>query len=275
MIPTRFGLACGVLFLFFTITAAHYANNLIFLMAFILVSFLLISILQTAKNLRGLTLIKVQMQPGFPDQTTVAQVLVQNTKTSPKMGIGLQFGKQKPFFVIDEISAEDKKWISLPFVLPSQRGRYSTTKVKVFTDAPYGLFYGWYNIYRTDQTVVYPRPIGENSSTLQNKSLGSDFSGLIDFQNGDSLSRVSWKHSAQRDQLLVKEFKDETPQLEIYRLADCPQKDIEDKLSQLCLWITQAEKQKIKYGLQLHEPLVLVGSGEKHSQECLYQLGVF
>lgn len=275
MIPTRFGGAMCFLFLFFTFAGAHYSNNLIFLFAFIIVSFLLISILQTAKNLRGLEILSVRVPEGFPDEYTRVELLVYNPNQNEKFGLNLKFNNNKEHVVIDEIFPLDKKWLFHPYLLPPQRGRFKTPRIRVSTDAPYGLFFGWYYLYPSAEGVVYPKLAGEEKETLSLNSTGADFSGLKEYAKGDPFQRVSWKHSAKREEWLVKEFKDEAPVSEIYALEDCPQADLEAKLSQLAFWVTRAEQQSKSYGISLPKRTSLIGRGDHHLKECLYELGVF
>ncbi|MCC6137411.1 MAG: DUF58 domain-containing protein [Bdellovibrionaceae bacterium] len=275
MIPTRFGAGAAFLFLFFTVTGAHYSNNLIFLFAFILVSFLLVSILQTAKNLRGLDVLTVNISPGFPLETTIADILVYNKRSTHKFGMGLQIRGQKNFVTIDEILAGDKKWIQHSFLLPNKRGIFKTERIKIYTDAPYGLFYGWYYIYKQEQGLVYPTPKGQSRNASVSFQSGADFSGLKQFVQGDSIHRISWKHTAKREELLLKEFKDETPATEIYNINDCPQENVEDKLSQLSLWVTEAEQKQKTYAICLYSHQSPLGRGKHHLHECLYELGAF
>jgi uncharacterized protein (DUF58 family) len=275
MIPTRFGAAMCFLFLFFTVTGAHYSNNLIFLFAFILVSFLLVAILQTAKNLRGLKVLEAQISAGFPEQSTAASLLVFNKRNLDKFGLRVQFRGQKNSVIVDEIFKKDNRWITHPFALPQKRGRFFTERVQVSTDAPYGLFYGWYYIYRKDSGVVYPHPKGQSFESKIPKNDGADFSGIKEYVEGDPIHRISWKHSAKRDELLLKEFRDETPTAEIYNIADCPQHGIEDRLSQMSLWICEAEKNHKSYGMILGEKKSSIGSGDTHMHSCLYELGVY
>lgn len=275
MIPNRFGMAMCFLFLFFTVTGAHYSNNLIFLFAFIVVSFLLIAILQTAKNLRGIDVLSVRLPNGFPTEPSAVDILVCNTKNIEKFGLGLQFKEQKDHVIVHEISPQDKKWVSHPFRLPGKRGSYRALRIKVFTDAPYGLFYGWYYLSPSAEGIVYPRPSGLPHDSKTPLSLGSDFSGIKEYQEGDPLQRISWKQSAKREDLLVKEFDDETPASEVFKLEDCPQSDIEGQLSQLALWLTQAEANHKTYALVLREPIAALGRGETHLHQCLAELGVY
>lgn len=275
MIPTRFGAAACFLFLFFTATGAHYSNNLIFLFAFVLVSFLLVAILQTAKNLRGLDILTVNIHSGFPTEITTADILVHNKRSADKFGMGLQIRGQKNFVMLDEILRGDKKWLHHSFKLPNKRGIFKTERIKVFTDAPYGLFYGWYYVYRTDMGLAYPTPKGVSRENTAQLDRGADFSGIKQFTQGDPIHRISWKHSAKRDELLLKEFKDETPVTEIYDLRDCPQKDIEDKLSQLALWVTQSEHYQKSYAIVLNSYKSSMGRGDHHLHQCLTEMGTF
>lgn len=275
MIPNRFGLALSFIFIFFTVTGAHYSNNLIFLFAFIIVSFLLIAILQTAKNVRGLMIVKSHIQAGFPGEISKADLLVENQKSISQFGLYVQIHKQKNSAIVHEIQAKDKLWISQPFLLPAKRGLFEFDKIKVSTQVPYGLFYGWRYVYKKNVVVVYPKPhgISKNYATATNK--GSDFSGLKQFVTGDTIARISWKHSAKRDELLLKQFKEDEPEVKIFDINDCPQSELEAQLSQLALWVVDAEKGQKSYGLKLDDLSIKAGRGTTHMHECLYQLGIY
>lgn len=274
MIPTRFGAALCLLFLFFTFAGAHYSNNLIFLFAFIIVSFLLIAILQTAKNLRGLEVLSVHIPNGFPNEYSRVEILVQNPRKTEKFGLSLHFKNQKDHVIVDEIFPQDQKWVFYPFLLPVKRGRFKPPRLRISTDAPYGLFYGWYYLYPDSEGVVYPQLAGHPRDDQDLPSAGADFSGLKKYTLGDPFQRISWKHSAKREEWLLKEFNDDTPASELYDINDCPQTNIEGKLSQLALWVAQAEQHQKSYGIILHQRVSPIGRGDYHLNECLYELGI-
>lgn len=275
MVPTRYGAIASGLFILLTITGAHYSNNLIFLFAFILVSFLLIAIMQTAKNMRGIQVTRIYIHDGFPKDISRVEFYVRNVKSSEKIGIGIQLKGQKSSAMISEIHSDDEQMIVTAFVLPEKRGRHIIERVKIFTDAPYGLFYGWYYNYFPTSYVVYPVPKGNPLQVHTDISKGLDFSGLREYVVGDTLSRMSWKHSARRDSLILKEFNEQEKEQEIFSLKDCPQKNIEDQLSQLSLWVTLAEENQFRYGLSLPNSKILAQNGKSHLKKCLYSLAVF
>ena len=149
------------------------------------------------------------------------------------MGIGIQFHGHSAVQMIDELAAGDEKIVHHAFALPERRGRHDIRKIKIFTDAPYGLFFGWYYIRRMSSYVVYPRPVGEVLPVLRHTTKGADFSGLKEYVSGDPVERISWKHSIKRGQLILKEFKEDDDSVEMFSLEICPQTHLEDKLSQL------------------------------------------
>ncbi|MCB9073190.1 MAG: DUF58 domain-containing protein [Bdellovibrionaceae bacterium] len=275
MIPNRYGLIACCFFLLCTIVAAHYANNLIFLLAFILISFLLIAILQTAKNLRGVQIQKIYIHDGFPDSHSIIDLQINNLRNVFKFGLGFQIKEQTSVTYANELNQNDQILTTGSFVLPKKRGLYSINRIKVFTDAPYGLFHGWQYHYISSSYVVFPKPRGFSLSFLKQLSPGNEFSGLREYIPGDSLSRVSWKHSVKSSTLLLKEFKEQEPQQQIFSLTDCPQIDLENKLSQLSLWIIEAENHQLRYGLHLLKTVIPIGHGPQHLRKCLSSLGAY
>jgi uncharacterized protein (DUF58 family) len=275
MIPNWYGGMACFLFLFFTITGAYYSNNVIFLFAFVLISFLLISILQTAKNLRGIQITNLSVQNGFPGEKTKTTMQLINSKTEYKFGVQVQIKGQKNIRMIDELPGQDTKMISTFYHLPASRGPHKTKSIKISTDAPYGLFSGWFYIYPDSKFVVYPKPAGLPLEIFSSAGEGADFSELRSYVQGDSLHRISWKHSAKKDNLVLKVFKEEEAPLNTFALEDCPQSELENKLAQLALWIQSAEQQRHQYALKLSNSSNRLGTGEKHFHECLRQLGLY
>ena len=49
----------------------------------------------------------------------------------------------------------------------------------------------------------------------------------------------------------------------------------EERLSQLCQWVIEAEKQEMSYGLRLNDKEIAPGSGEEHSNKCLSTLALW
>jgi uncharacterized protein (DUF58 family) len=135
--------------------------------------------------------------------------------------------------------------------LPETRGKHILKRIGVSTESPYGLFYGWLYFKVNAPYYVYPRPVGDALPQLSQHQGTGDFSGLKNYQLGDSPQRISWKHSSRTEKWLVKEFKDSAEPQCLLRWQDCPQSDNEDKLQQLARWIVDCESGKLQYCVEL------------------------
>lgn len=249
MIPNRFGFLAVSLFIVFSLVAATYSNNLLFLLAFLHVSFLLVAILQTARNLRHIDIEAVQIPAGFPGETVEIKVLIKQNARAPKLGLTVFCEKSQK--LIEELPEKDQKIITLLLQLPQTRGQHRLKRIGMGTESPYGLFYGWLYFKVNTPYFVYPRPVGNTLALLSHHQGSGDFSGLKNYQLGDSPQRISWKHSSRSEQLLVKEFKESAEPQCLLRWQDCLQTDDEGKLQQLARWIVDCEGGHFTYSLEL------------------------
>ena len=104
---------------------------------------------------------------------------------------------------------------------------------------------------------------------------GDDYTGLRDYQPGDSLHHVHWKSAARSDELLVKQFNSggaQTLWLDWYLL---PQTDVETRLSILCRWVLDAHAAGLRYGLRLPEREIAPANHDAHRHACLRALALF
>lgn len=249
MIPNRYGFIAIALFIIFSLVAATYSNNLLFLLAFIHVSFLLICILQTARNLRHVDLVAIQIPAGFPDETVSAKLVLSQKSKKNKLGLIVSCeGNEK---LMTTLPSGDQAFVELPLTLPQQRGAHQLRRIRLSTESPYGLFSGWLYFKTKSVYYVYPKPVGNHLPISQYLHHSGDFSGLKEYELGESLNRISWKHSARADQWLIKQYKDATVPQHLLRLDDCSQKNDEARLSQLAYWIIECEKSNIDYKLEL------------------------
>lgn len=275
MIPNRYGFIAIALFIIFSLVAATYSNNLLFLLAFIHVSFLLICILQTARNLRHVELSGIQIFAGFPEETVPVKLVLTQKSKKNKLGLIISCeGSQKSIAVLP---AGDQMFADLTLTLPKERGAHKLRRIRLGTESPYGLFSGWLYFKTNTTYYVYPQPMGNHLLDSLHLHQHGDFSGLKEYEIGDSLQRISWKHSARSDQWLIKEFKDATTPQQLLKLSDCPQSDDEDRLRQMAYWIVECEKSNIEYKIELSknantEPYA---RGRNHFHQSLLKLALW
>jgi len=126
-------------------------------------------------------------------------------------------------------------------------------------------------------TPAPPPPPGAISrGHRRTAALGDDdFSGLRDFHAGDPPRHVAWKTYARSGELKSKRFSGEAASLAWLELRDAPGRDLEERLSVLCRWILDAEKQGRHYGVRLGAETIEPSRGEAHRRRCLDALALY
>jgi uncharacterized protein (DUF58 family) len=110
------------------------------------------------------------------------------------------------------------------------------------------------------EAIVYPEPKGlplhaflQQEETYYGEE--KEFDGLRDYDGSQKLSHIHWA-SVAKGELSVKVFSKETqtPKLifDFYSAAT----DDETRLSQLCLWVLECEKQNLPFMIQMPNKLL-------------------
>ena len=270
--PNRFGFLFFGLFVLMIMVGASYGNNLVFLMGFILISFLFFVILLTAKNLRGLEISDIQVTPGFPGEIVPAKVTVSNTNDMEHTALKIRMDGFPVEADLPLLAPHDRVETKISIQLPEKRGVHRIGRVMVATSNPFGLFYSWFWYNKPTEYIVYPAPLGQIERPRQENQIGDEFSGLKEYVPGDSMSRISWKHMARNDEMLVKEFNDSELKQDLLDIAEAKQTQYEDKLSQLALWLVEAEKNQRLYALEVGQGHGQANRGPLHLKNCLEKL---
>ena len=108
--------------------------------------------------------------------------------------------------------------------------------------------------------VVYPKPAGEQrlpaetarsgqSSSRRELGEGDDFAGVRAYVRGESQRHIDWKAVARGQALMTKQFTAESDGLLYLDFAAVRLDDLEARLSQLALWVIEAERARRPYGL--------------------------
>ncbi len=99
--------------------------------------------------------------------------------------------------------------------------------------------------------------------------------GVRAYVQGESQRHIDWKAVARGQALMTKQFNAES-NAEIYLdLAAARQSDLEDRLSQVALWIIEAERARAPYGLRLPNLKLAPSLGQAHFHRCLHALALF
>jgi uncharacterized protein (DUF58 family) len=134
--------------------------------------------------------------------------------------------------------------------------------------------------------VVYPKPAGDpnlpigRGRSAQSRAQpevgeGDDFAGVRPYVPGESQRHIDWKAVARGQALMTKQFMSEADGLLYLDFAAVRFSDPEDRLSQLALWVIEAERARRPYGLRLPTAEIRPSLGEPHFHRCLRALALF
>ena len=283
ILPTTRGLGFVVLIALLLLIAFVYNNNLAYLLAFLLASIFFITILHTFKSLAGLVLTQGHSQAVFVGEAAGFEITVENPGNIERFN--LQARLEKVFnFTLD---AQEKKRITL-YSKTEKRGWHDMSTVTLSSTYPLGLFRAWSPLRFAIKTLVYPKPAsseipfpeaeGLQSQTFQNmtaKKGSDDFYGLKQYQAGDSIKHIHWKAYAKGQGLLSKQYTGGNLSELWLDYDQAPGHNVEDRLSQLCRWVIDAEKMGLPFGFIIPGLKLKPDHGQKHYEKCLEALALF
>ncbi len=282
ILPTREGIYFMVLVVLMVIAAINYQNSLIFLIAFLLFSLFMVSILHTFRNLSGLLLQAGSSRPAFAGEDAEFDVVV--SRDGDRQYEGLRLGWDMEMLAgVDLIEVREAR-VRL-FVPTAARGRFNPGRLLVETNYPVGLFRAWSWIDLDMSAIVYPRPLfaGDIPDAYTSSADGEavkrdgvdDFYGLRDFSAGDSIRHVAWKSYARTEDMQVKEFAALVDRRVWLDWSSLDGLDRESRLSRLCYWVLQLSATTDDYGLRLPGIVIEPGSGGDHRERVLRELALF
>jgi uncharacterized protein (DUF58 family) len=134
--------------------------------------------------------------------------------------------------------------------------------------------------------LVYPKPAGNSqlptnhsrftdSWVQQSIGHGDDFAGVRAYVPGESQRHIDWKAVARGQPLMTKQFAAETRGAVYLDFFELHFDNVEEKLSQLTLWVIEAERARQPYGLRLPGIEISPALGQMHFHGCLRALSLF
>jgi len=304
ILPTRAGWMFTGCLATMLLGAVNYNNSLAYLLTFALASLGLVSILHTYKNQVGLRVCVARTHSVHAGELATLELDVTNPLQNPRMGLMLRFdagsssGLRLPAdSKVAERSAAFSGWQLLRFDVPArdsvrvplsfathERGWLPIEPVTLSNRYPFGLFRAWSNIELNARLLVYPAAVGDASLPAHfgdgSGDGGSaadgveDFNGLRPYQVGDSLRRVHWKAAARTRELPVKLLSGGGGAQMSFAFEQVTG-STEHRLSQLALWLTQAEQSGHRYALDVPNFKAEVARGSAHLRRCLSALAMF
>jgi uncharacterized protein (DUF58 family) len=287
ILPTKRGLSFLVLIAILFLIAFVYNNNLCYLLAFLLSSVFLISILHSYQSIFGLRLELIGCDKVFAGEMAGVNLLLSNPMNIDRVDLNIGFSNSKKLSLGKQ---KQKKLILFFFV--EKRGWHKMNKIVISSTYPFGFFTVWSSIRFSKKYLAYPAPTSDEcplpvidvddniEEELMNSSIagGDDFYGLKTYQDGDAIKQIDWKSFAKGQGLYIKQFQQNAKASNQQLWLDydfTTASALEQKLSQLCRWVVDAEKQGLDYGFSLPGLSLQPTHGLNHYQQCLEALALY
>ena len=257
-----------------------------YLLLFALTAVSLVSIPHTLINLAGVTVALEAVKPAFAGQEVSLPVEIMNGSRATRHGINVtSSGSSQERKRVDRIPAGKAARVTLRFPA-QQRGEHEIGTLCLTSVYPLG-FVRVLKKFATSQTyVVYPKPAGElqlplgrarppHSRPQADFGEGEDFAGVRAYVPGESQRHIDWKAVARGQALMTKQFAAEAEGSVHLDFSALHFADVEKRLSQLALWVIEAERARRPYGLRLPGTEIAPAIGEPHFHQCMRALSRF
>ena len=262
-------------------------NGAAYLLLFALTSLGIVSIPQAFSNVHGLTARAESIKPAFAGQEATLPVQVTNSSRTIKKGLRLKVPNPgSNYETIDNLPAGKPTRASVRFPT-SARGEHELQSVDLETSYPFGLLRVTKRLPLGQRHIVYPKPDGQSrlpdltsshsgDRRQSNFREGEDFAGVRAYVPGESQRHIDWKAVARGQAMMTKQFSSEIASGPLYLdYAAAGSGDLEQRLSQLTLWIIEAERLRRPYGLRLPGIEIAPSLGEMHFHRCLRALALY
>ncbi len=287
IIPNRTGLVYTLILLTIFIASINYNLNLGYGLFSVLVSCGWLGINFTFRNLSRTGLAASPSAAVFMGELAHFSVHLNNHSKHVKYAIGIGFSKTSLQMVDIEKFSSHSLTLATPAI---QRGRMSCPRILIRTTFPFGLLNAW-SYWKTAQTIlVYPTPepnppplpyIAEGVSGTELNAGNEELSGVRNYLLGDSLKLLAWRQMARQsasgnDVLISKHFEGGQQKRCTLDFATLPPHlNTEQKLSRMCAWLQEAQRQQVSYAFKLGSVAYPRNLGEDHQTACLTALALY
>ncbi len=261
--------------------SVNFSNNLIFAMTFLLLGIALVGGWQTGRNLVGLSQGDWRSDPVFAGESVVYRLNLHNPSRMARLGVmaaiqGERDGKAYTLAALDAIELELRR-------PTTHRGRLEQAAAVLTSRFPIGLIEARLSCGRLPECWVYPAPRGDQrlpehaqGQQAHQRHESGNFTEMRRYAPGDPPSRIAWQALARTDEIYTKEFDGAEGQPALWLSWDAvAASGVENKLSQLCRWVLDAQRAGREYGLDIPGVRIDPAADESHQRRCLQALALY
>lgn len=230
-----------------------YANNLVYIVCFYLTTMGLVLAKITNDHADHVLIEKVYIKEAFAEPNQVLYVSIRNTTKRPLKQIELRIAKQKSIIKTD-LKPDESQTHELLWT-PTKRGPQKAPAIRIQSSYPAGLFEAWKVLKPAEEITIFPERKGLKEFPQASFASHQDSVGVLreirDYQAGDSPKRIHWRSLAKAGQLRTLVHEGNEGQVCHLSWQQVQHMPLEDRLSQLALWISLAEAQGSPWKLKL------------------------
>ena len=291
IIPSRSGLAFGLMLVVLFIASINYNLSLGFGLTFLLGACAVVDIHLTFRNLAHLHLAPGRVRPVYAGEEAQFELHLANRGKSDRYAIWLGFtgaglpDVQQPLDI--PATASRTAVVGLG---TTQRGWRAAPRVRLQTRFPLGLLRAWSYWQPAMRVLVYPCPetdapplplAGSGEADGSGGAGHDDFAGIRAYQSGDSLRQLAWRQIARMDgqhgaPLVSKHFEGGAAAELVLDFTLLPVSlDLETRLSRMTRWVLEAETRGLPYAFRLGHINLAPALGPAHQASCLQELALY
>lgn len=280
ILPTQRGLAFVLLILLLLLIGFVYNNNLAYLLGFLLASVFFVTILHSFKSLAGLVIQPTRQAAVFAGQAGPFSFQIGNPGSQPRFAVDLSLHSELSL----SLAPDQTQTVTL-YQATQQRGRQQPATLTLSSTYPLGLFRAWAPLRFDSPLLVYPKPAesslpfpdseGGIDQPGQNRRSGDEFDGVRMYQPGDAIRQIHWKAFAKGQGVHSKYYAGSSASELWLDYQQTPGHHTEERISQLCRWLVDAEQAGLRYGLLLPGVRLAPDHGATHYRDCLKALALF
>ncbi len=282
---TKAGWIYIILTIFLGIAGANTGNNLVYLIDATLLAFMGISGFFGKRNIS-----KISVEIEFPDEKYALKefplkITIKNEKKFlPSFLINITVGNKE--VLIPYIKNSSSSSIEFLYLF-DKRGIGKIKDIYICSVFPFNFFVRCFQINKEFETVVFPKPEkctffeGKEKRRKKEKEQGKirayegEIGGLKEYQIGEPIKYISWKHYARSGELYIKELYSQLEKPVFIDFEKIKGKDIEKSLSCVSFLINEFYKKKIPVGLKINGKIFKPSTSYGHKISMLKELAFY
>lgn len=267
-------------------SAVNTGNNLIYIIASALLSYMLVSGIFGRRNLCGIDIeLEAPAEIFAETDIPIGIRLINRKRLMPAFLIKVLIENQQALFPFIDAGAEGRQFCSVGF---AARGEHSIDSIYICSVFPFNFFTRYRKIPKTVKLTIFARPqkcqdalsrdrqirLKGDASTL---TIGydSDIISIRDYSSGDPLKYINWKSTAKTGVLKTKELSAIQLQQIMIDFDKMVGQDLEQKISCVTFLILKFIRSNIPVGLIIGGESLKPALTASHKIQLLSRLALY